>query len=78
MTKHGNKTVVVCDSLIKQMKWKLFKKSFENTKCFVNSNSGTKTRDLMYYAIPTPQKQKPIIKLTMTGDNDVNYNKKII
>ena len=32
----------------------------------------------MYYAIPTPQKQKPIIKLTMTGDNDVNYNKKII
>ena len=30
----------------------------------------------MYYAIPTPQKQKPIIKLTMTGDNDVNYNKK--
>lgn len=65
--------ILLDDSLLINIRRNLFHNSFKNTKCYIKSFSGPKTKGMERYRSPSLTEQKTDIDVIHIGGNYINY-----
>ena len=70
-TKNGKKVFLIGDSHVKRIKRNLFNKSLISGKSYIKTFSGSNTKQLNHYILPTLVDESPDIVIIHIGSNDI-------